>query len=74
MKKQYLISLVLVLTSLLSLWAQGTIEDYKRAEAADKLFRNKVFNSPASFDVSVLQISKRCGCYLTKFSEFPVKV
>ncbi|MDN3594140.1 S9 family peptidase [Zunongwangia endophytica] len=30
--------------------AQGTIEDYKRAESIDTLFSNKVFNTPKSFN------------------------
>ncbi|MEO2073388.1 MAG: DPP IV N-terminal domain-containing protein [Zunongwangia sp.] len=30
--------------------AQGTVEDYKRAESLDTLFRNKVFNTPNSFN------------------------
>ncbi len=29
--------------------AQGTLTDYKRAEAVDSLFRDKVFNAPVSF-------------------------
>ena len=30
--------------------AQGTVEDYKRAESLDTLVRNKVFNTPNSFN------------------------
>ncbi len=31
------------------LYSQGRIEDYKRANAVDTLFKNKVFNTPESF-------------------------
>lgn len=30
-------------------YSQGKLEDYKRAEAIDTLFKNKVFNSPVEF-------------------------
>lgn len=46
--KKHCLSLFL-LSIVLSAFAQGTVEDYKRADAADRLFRNKVFNAPASF-------------------------
>jgi dipeptidyl aminopeptidase/acylaminoacyl peptidase len=32
-----------------SLFAQGTLQDYQRADGARKLFRNKVYNNPGSF-------------------------
>src|SRR5688572_27883186 len=50
MKKQYLIFLVLLLTSSLQAFTQGTLEDYKRAEAAGMLYANKIFNAPTSFN------------------------
>lgn len=45
-KRNYL---VILLISASTISAQGTLEDYKRAEAVDTLFRNKVENSPKEF-------------------------
>ena len=48
MKRKFLVLFNLLCFS--SLFAQGTVEDYKRAESLDTLFRNKVFNTPSSFN------------------------
>ncbi|SFG15184.1 Dipeptidyl aminopeptidase/acylaminoacyl peptidase [Salegentibacter agarivorans] len=49
-KKFYIFSLAFFsLFSFSTLLAQGKIEDYKRANSIDTLFKNKVFNTPDSF-------------------------
>ncbi|MBF4471155.1 S9 family peptidase [Flavobacterium sp. HJJ] len=44
-----IISLILTLSCCLTAHSQGTLKEYKRANAVDSLFKNKVFNSPKEF-------------------------
>src|SRR5690606_19512214 len=43
------ISVFFILLTSLSTFSQGTLEDYKRANALDSLYRDKLINSPSSF-------------------------
>ena len=47
---RFLISLIFsVLMALCEVAAQGLPADYRRAEMTDTLFKDKIYNSPASF-------------------------
>ena len=44
------ISVILICISCISAYAQGTLGEYKKAIIVDSLFKDKVYNTPATFN------------------------